>query len=456
MSETLTLSRKKDIKREFWGMSYPGIIAFTLQSFYDIVDMIWVGKLSKEAMAGVTLFTTIFALFSVLNEVAGSSSVSMISQSHGRGTSERTQKIAEQTITFKVVLAIITGLLIYITLDPLLNLYSDDPLVVQSAKDYGIIRIFSLPFAFTSYSINTIFRCTGDSKTPMKIMLTATITNMVLDPLFIFEKIPGTNIPGLNLGVFGAGLATVISIIFSCLIGGILLSRYSEVVKVSWRGLLSLDKEIDLQLLSIGLPSGVQLFIRMGFNAVLMIFITIYGTTAITVYGLGTKLMQFAFSPLMGFSFAGSIMVGHALGREDIEEARYMARIATAMIFGIIGVATAFAEIFPEFFIALFNTEADVLEAGVPMLRWISIALLLASVSAGMRVVFSGSGFNRPILISTLISRWLVQLPALYLMTRIFELPLHLIWISFVLAELADLLVVIYYYCRGDWKYKRV
>ena len=133
-----------------------------------------------------------------------------------------------------------------------------------------------------------------------------------------------------------------------------------------------------------------------------------------------------------------------------------MARIATAMIFGIIGVATAFAEIFPEFFIALFNTEADVLEAGVPMLRWISIALLLASVSAGMRVVFSGSGFNRPILISTLISRWLVQLPALYLMTRIFELPLHLIWISFVLAELADLLVVIYYYCRGDWKYKRV
>lgn len=456
MSETLTLSRKKDISREFWGMSYPSIVAFTLQSFYDIVDMIWVGKLSKEAMAGVTLFTTIFALFSVLNEVAGASSVSMISQSHGRGTKDRTQRIAEQTITFKVILAIITGLLIYITLDPLLNLYSDDPLVIQSAKEYGIIRIFSLPFAFTSYSINTIFRCTGDSKTPMRIMLTATITNMVLDPLFIFEKVPGTNIPGLNLGVFGAGLATVISIVLSCFVGGILLSQYRDVVQLSWRGLLSLEKDIDLQLLSIGLPSGFQLFVRMGFNAVLMIFITIYGTTAITVYGLGTKLMQFAFSPLMGFSFAGSIMVGHALGREDLEEAKYLARISTAMIVGIIGVATIFAQIYPQFFISLFNTEAEVLEAGIPMLRWISIALLCASVSAGIRVVFSGSGFNRPILISTLVSRWLVQLPALYLMTRVFKLPLHLIWISFVLADIADLAVVLYYYRRGDWKSKRV
>ena len=76
---------------------------------------------------------------------------------------------------------------------------------------------------FSSYSVNTIFRCTGDSKTPMTIMFIASITNIVLDPILMFEKVPFINIPGFGLGVFGAALATVIATSLSFAYGFIIL-----------------------------------------------------------------------------------------------------------------------------------------------------------------------------------------------------------------------------------------
>lgn len=454
----LDTERKRVLRGEFWQLAYPSIIAFTLQGFYDIIDMMWVGKISKEAIAGVTLFSVIYFLFGVLNEVAGASSVSMISQSYGRGTRERTQKISEQTISFKIVLALVTSSLIYLTLDPMLNWYSSDPLVIEAAKSYGMIRIFAIPVAFSSYSVNTIFRCTGDSKTPMKVMLIATTLNMVLDPILMFDRVPilNINIPGFGLGVLGAGLATVISICVSFGLGFFILVTGRRDVTISMRGLLRLDKEIDLQLLSIGLPAGGQMLIRQAFNTLLMGFITSYGTLAVTIFGLGTKLVQFSFSSMAGFSFAGSTMVGHALGREEVEEASYLARVATTIIISIIGAIAGLAIIFPTAFLGVFNTDPEVLEAGSPMLRWLAASMIIAACGSGMRIVFSGSGFNRPVLISTIFSRWLVQLPLMYVLVNLLQVPLNYLWISFVAAELADLSVVLYYFRRGDWKLKRV
>lgn len=450
--------RKKQLSSDLWKLSYPSIIAYTLQAFYDIIDMVWVGRISKEAIGGVTLFSTIYMLFTVLNDVAGSSSVSMLSQSYGRNTPKRTQRIAEQTITFKVILAIITAVLLLIFLQPLLNIYSDDPVVKQAALDYGRIRIFALPIAFSSYSVNTIFRCTGDSKTPMKIMLSATAINMILDPVLMFEslKIGSWTIKGFGLGVYGAGLATVIATTISFVIGFYILIRGQRDVTISFKGLLRLDKEIDKQLLSIGLPAGFQLFVRQGFNALLMLLITSYGTIAVTVYGLGNKLIGFSFTPIAGFTFAGSTLIGHALGRERVDEASYLAKVSTGIITSIIAVFAFFMAIFPRVFLGLFNKDADVLYHGTPMLRWVALGMIVAALASGMRVVFSGSGLNRPILIATVISRWLVQLPLMYYLVKFQAVELSKIWITFLIAELADLAVVAYYYRKGKWKYNRV
>lgn len=447
---------KRLLSTKLWKLSYPTMIAVAMQSVYDLVDMAWVGQFSKEAIAGVTLFSTIYMLFTVLNEVAGASSVSMISQSYGRGNSERTQKISEQTISFKVVLAVITGVLLLLFLEPLLRFYTDDQATIRAALEYGRIRIFFLPLAFSSYSVNTIFRCTNDPQTPMIVMLISGMINLILDPVLMFEQIPYIGLPGFGLGVYGAGLATVISITASFLIGILILLSGKRDVTISLKGLLTLDLEIDRDLLLIGLPAGFQLFVRQGFNAILMKFVTLYGPTAIAVTGLGSKLMAFGFMPLFGFTMAGSAMIGQALGREDVEEARSLVGIASRTLLAVVALLVLPVFIFPTTFLGIFSQDASILSEGIPMVRYMSVAMVIAAFSFGIQIAFSGSGLNRPQLLATLISRWGVQLPAMLIMVLWLQLPLQYFWVSFILSELADLAVVMFFYRQGRWEQKRV
>jgi len=91
----------------------------------------------------------------VLNEIIGTSSVSLITQSYGRNDMERTRRVLEQTLTFKMLVAVISAIIIAIILEPLLWFFSKDEKVIQSALEYGYIRIFFLPIMFASYSVNT-------------------------------------------------------------------------------------------------------------------------------------------------------------------------------------------------------------------------------------------------------------------------------------------------------------
>lgn len=447
---------RKDLRNKLWRLSYPTMISFGLQSFYDIVDMAWVGQISPSALSGVTLFSTIFMLFTVLNEIAGTGSVAMISQSYGRGDQKRTQLISEQTISFKVLLAILSGLCLYFFLRPILAFYTDDPLVIEAALEYGYIRIFFLPMLFSSYSVNTIFRCTQDSKTPMKIMVISGLLNFFLDPLMMFSRIPGLGLPGLGLGVFGAALATVLSTTVAFLYGFFLLLSGRREQTISLRGLFQLHGPIDRQLLVIGIPSGVQLFVRQFFNATMLKFVTVYGSSAVALAGISGKLNGFLLMPIMGLNMAASTLVGSALGRDSVHEAEQVSKIATWMNVGLVGLLTAFAVLFARQVMGLFSTDPYVIDQGIHMIYISVLALLVVAYNFGKKAVFNGSGFNRPQLVGTIVSRWLLQLPAMVLIVYSLKLPLSYFWWSMLVAEVGDLLITEYYYAKDTWRFNRV
>ena len=457
MKKTPAISRHNiGIARNLWHLSYPTMTSYALQSFYDVVDIAWVTRISSNALSGVTLFTTIYSIFTVLNEVAGGSSVSMISQSYGRGVKEYTQRICEQTISFKVVLAIFSGVLMLIFLSPLLRFYSSDEAVYNAAMEYGLIRIFFTPIMFSSYSVNTIFRCTGDSKTPMTIMFIASITNIVLDPILMFERVPFINIPGFGLGVFGAALATVIATSLSFAYGFIILLSGRREIQISFRGLFSLDREIDLFLLKIGLPSGINLFVRQLSGAIIMKFVSIYGPIAIAIAGIGAKMNQLANMPIFGFTMGGSALVGHALGRGSVQDAKVTSIFAALMASTLVGTFIVGVCSFPYLFMSFFLTNAEELALSIPMVYFMSLSLLPLAFAAGLSVSFSGAGDNKPKLYSSLISRWLVQIPFLYVVVKCLSLPLYFVWSSYILVEIVELLIIVFCYVKRPWWEKRV
>lgn len=445
-----------NLKMNLIKLALPTSIGFALQSMYDMVDIYWIGKISASAVAGVTVFSTIFWIVIVLNEIIGSSSISLITQSYGKNDMDRTKKILEQTLTFKILVAIIAAIIIAIILEPLLWFFSEDESVVKAALDYGYIRIFFLPIMFASYSVNTALRCLGDSKTPMKMMIFSSLVNIILDPIFMFDTIPYTNIPGLGLGVFGAALATVTSTVVAFGMGFFILIRGKAKINIDVKGLFRLDWEIDKKLLTIGLPNGIEILMRNLSSMITLKFVSIYGTNTVAAMGIGSKLLHFAFTPISGMSSGLSTMVGQALGADEIHKAKEVARFSALVDVVMMGIFSLIAIIFPEQIMKLFITEKEVVEIGITMIRILIPSLILAGWAIGLGCVFTGSGHNTPFLLASIISRWCIQIPFLFLSANVLKLPVIAVWLSFFLAEIGEIIVVLFHYKKGVWKATRV
>lgn len=445
-----------DLRKNLLKMSVPTMLAFLLQSVYDLIDIFWIGKMSSNAIAGVTIFSTIFWLVEVLNEIIGTSSISLISQSYGAGDEERTRVTVEQTVVFKALVAIIAAIIMSIIIKPLMGFFTNDKNVITSALNFGYIRIFFLPVMFSSYTVNTTLRCLGDAKSPMKIMIFSSILNMILDPILMFKTIPGTNLPGLNLGVFGAAVATVTSVTVAFIIGFTLLMSGRVKLKISFKGLFKLNWKIDKKLLTIGLPSGIEVLFR-NFSGILTLkFVTLYGTSTVAAIGIGNKLVNFAFMPLVGFNMGSSAIIGQCLGANDVKRAKETAKYATGLNVILMIIISVVTIIFPGYIMGFFIKDPVVVAKGVPMLRLIIPALIAAGVSMGLGSVFTGSGHTVPILISSLVSRWVVQIPFMFFFAYIVKGSLVFMWVSFILADIIEMIIIIYQYKKGAWENKRV
>lgn len=448
--------KDKHILNSLVSLSLPTMIGMMLQSVYDVVDMYWVGKISKEAISAVTLFTTILWIFEVFNEIIGISSVSMISQAVGRRDYDMKEKICEQTLVFKFLIGILTAILMYIFIEPILLLYTKDTEVLNLALEYGHLRILFIPIMFTSFSVNTVFRCTGDTKTPMIIMIITAILNMILDPFFMFYDLPFVTIKGLNMGVYGAAIATILSTFLSATIGFIILLKGTHTIKIKFKNLFRLIPSIDKNLILIGIPGGMEVFVKFLFEAIMVKFIATYGIAALTAAGIANKIYSLSVLPMRGLMMGGSILLGNFLGEEDIESANNTAKISGKLNGLIMFIFTIACFIFSKNLIGFFSTDKEVIHLGSRLLASSSTFATLLGVSSGIGISFLGSGHNKPLLITAITTQWIIQIPLMFLIVIILKIPAQYAWFTYIPTDLITFIMTYYFYKKGDWMYKRV
>jgi putative MATE family efflux protein len=437
-------------------VSVPTMFGFFAQTLYDFIDMIWIGRISAQAVAGVAIFVTIFWFADIVNEIIGISAVSLISQNYGAGRLDKTKEIIEQSIFFKGIVSFFMTVLLILILRPLSNFFSDEPAVIKHILDYGIIRTLFLPFMFLSFSVNTALRCIGDASSPMFIMILTSLLNIILDPILMFEVIPGTSIAGMGMGIKGAAIATVISTVIAFSIGLFILLSGKSFIKISFSGLFKLSKENAKKLIVIGLPTGLEMFFRQGSQFLLLKFVSFYGTLALATFGIGMKLFNLIFLPLLGLSMGGSAVAGQNLGVNHIERTRQTAIWASLLGILITGIVTSLTLLFPEAILKIFIDQKEVIEIGRKMIYVLSPSFIAVAISMGLNTVFAGSGYNLPYLISGIVSRWLFQIPFSALVIYVFHLPITYIWVGFFTAEFIELLIIYIFYHRGKWKTSRV
>lgn len=444
------------INKQILHLAMPTMYGLMFQAFYDIVDMIWIGFISPAAVASTTIFITLFWILEVLNEIVGTSSVSMISQYHGAHDHERTRLAAEQTIIFKILLAIVGAVVMALLLEPAYRMYSDDPEVIRYGLEYGYIRIAFIPVFFSSYSVNTIFRCTGDAKTPMILLTGAAIINIILDPLLMFDVIPGTSIPGLGWGMAGAAIATVTAMTFSFVVGFALLLAGKAPIRIKLKGLFRLNKELDYKLMTVGLPSGMNLCFRNIVTFIILKLVAMYGTEAIAVVGVATRIYQFGVMPSMGIQMGSGIIVGHSLGAGNPPRAKEAVKLTNRDCMLFTGVFALAAMLFPGKLLGLFMGGASVSAEGASLLFVMGPCMLVCASMSGFGAAFYGSGENRPILYSSLLGQWCFQVPYALIVTLVLHLPVTWLWLAYLVGDCSEALARRYFYRRGTWMKKRV
>ncbi len=457
--ECTNLSRdltQGSLTRNLFYMALPTMGGFALQALYDIVDMFWIGRISAKAIAGVAVFASVFWMIEVLNEIIGVSSVSLISQNYGARNYEKTNRIVEQTLVFKAFVALIASGLLIAFLPPLMRFFSKDQEVITYGLQYGYWRSFFMPIFFMTYSTYTAMRQTGESHLPTIIMGTSAVLNALLDPIFIFEHVPLFGIKGFGMGVAGAALATVLCTIVAFGWGFLVLLKGIGAVKISIKGLFRLDREIDLKLITIGLPSGFEMLLRSASNAVLVKVLGFYGANTLAAAGVVSRLVGLSFIPLMGFSMGASAIVGQNLGANKIERAEKTVWLAAVYgSFFVLGFIVL-ANISPKTIIGLFLHEFEAVSEGIAAVRIGSWSMLFASFAISMMSAFFGSGNTLPAMFASVVGRWFVQLPYLVLVALVLKLPSNYIWYSFIIAEVAELLYAYFVFSKGKWKLYRV
>ncbi len=426
MNSTNKMATMKMSKLIF-NMSLPLMISLLVQSLYNIVDSIFVARISESALTATSLAYPIQLLMIAVSVGTSVGINALLSRSVGAKEYEMTANAAATG-----VLLAIAGTLVFLILgiffpDRFAALFTDDETIALYCGQYlRICMIFCLG-TFISTMYQRFLQSVGYTFESMLSLIAGAVTNLILDPILIFGFLGAP-----ALGIRGAAIATVIGQWVSAG-AAILLNRFrNPFIRVKFSGYRP-DKRVFQQIYKVGLPTIVMQAIGSvmvtAANAILMPF----SPTAVAFFGVYYKLQNFLFMPMNGLGQAAIPIVGYNFGAKNPERIRQLYRniLPIAIVFSL--AATVIFLTLPGPLLSLFSASEEMLALGIPALRIISVTFVFASVTMVLGYSVSGMGNGVVNMLGTAIRQLILLIPALYLFSRFFGIS-HA-WYAFWIAE---------------------
>jgi putative MATE family efflux protein len=409
------------ISRQLIAMAVPIGVGMLFQTLYLLVDTYFVSGLGDTAIAGVTSASTASMVIMALTQMLGVGTVALIAHAVGRKDQPGANLVFNQSVLLSAIFGVLTLLAGIVVTAPYLRSIAADPAVVASGTTYLYWMTPGLALQFALVALGSALRGTGMPNPGMIVQMLTVVMNTILAPILISGW--GTHRP---LGVAGAGLATSLSVAFGvmCLwIYFIRLEHYVTLNPQEWRPRWPLIG----RLLNVGLPAGgefLMIFIILG---VIYWAIRGFGPAAQAGFGIGGRIMQALFLPVMAVAFAVAPVAGQNFGAHQYarvrETFRSAAILSTLLMIGI----TLLCQWRPEWFIYLFTRQPEVVAVGAPYLRiisWNFVATGLIFTCSGM---FQALGNTWPSLLSSA-SRLLTFVLPVVLLSRQPHFTLTQVW----------------------------
>lgn len=418
-----------------FNMSLPMMVSMMVQALYNIVDSIFVAKLSENALTAVSLA---FPLQTLLIAVATGTGVGMnalLSKSLGEKDFKKANKTATNAAFIYAVSYIIFLILGFTVVKPFYRsqVGSADAEIMTMGVDYlSTVMIFSFGI-FTQVFFERLLTSTGRTIFSMTSQLSGAVTNIILDPILIFGMFGAP-----KMGVTGAAVATVIGQCVAGLVAGTCNHKFNHEVRFQFKGFKP-DFKIIGTIYAVGIPSIIMQSIGSVMTYCMNRILIEFSSTATAVFGVYFKLQSFFFMPVFGLNNGITPIIAYNYGARQRKRMVKTIKVSLATAFCLTFIGFVLFESIPQALLGLFNASDDMLKIGVPALRTIGVHYLIAWFCIIAGTVFQALGKAVFSMVVSIMRQLVVLVPAAYLLAKFGGL--HMVWWSFPIAEVMSFIV---------------
>ena len=423
----------------------PMVLGNLLQQLYHVVDSVIVGNyLGKEALAAIGASSPIFYALIAFVIGIGSGATIIISQYFGAKNIDKVKRAIDTTYIFLFIASIIiTSIGIFFSEDIFRMLHVEEH-IIPLATDYFNVFMMGMIAFFGFSGTSSILRGLGDSMTPLYFMVVATIINIVLDIVFIVV---------FNWGISGVAYATLIAQGGAFITGAIYLNKKHQIISFNILK-FRFDKELFMQSIRIGLPTGFQqTFVALGIMALIRI-VNNFDTDVLAAFSVASRIDALAAMPALNLASALSAFVGQNLGAKKIDRIKKGLKATLIMALAISLVVMLTVVFFGEYMMRAFTQDSAVIQHGANYLVIVSSFYMIFSTMFVMHGVLRGAGDTLIPMFITLFSLWVIRIPFAIFLSKHFGV--NGIWWAIPIGWSMGLAGSLIYYFTGRWKKKSI
>lgn len=419
-------------------MSLPMVVSMLVQALYNVVDSVFVSRLSEDALTAVSMA---FPMQNLMISVAVGIGVginAMLSRSLGEKNFDAANKTAENGIFLELIGYILFLLIgIFITKPFFLAQSASDEITAMGIEYTGICLIMSFGI-FMQIASERILQSTGRTVYTMITQTTGAVINIILDPILIFGLF---GMP--KMGVAGAAAATVTGQICAAIFATVLNIKCNPDVHISFKGFRPETKYVRT-ILSVGVPSiimsSVGSVMTFGMNKILITF----SSTAVAVFGIYFKLNSFIFMPVFGLNNGTVPIISYNYGAKNKKRLTKTIKLAIVYAVAMMLAGLALFQLIPDVLLRLFDASDHMLEIGVPALRVISLSFSFAGICIVISSCFQALGHGFLSMFVSIVRQLIVLLPSAFILAKLGGI--HAVWWSFNIAEIFSLSLSLIFY----------
>jgi putative MATE family efflux protein len=424
------------------SMAVPMMLSFFIQALYNIVDSMFVARLSENALTAVSLAMPMQSIMNAIGIGTGVGLSASLPRTIARKDYEHAEELSNTGIFLCLCYIVVFAILGFTFTHRFYTFQTDVSEIVEYGTSYlSIVWIISAGAFFGAY-FEKMLTSTGNASLAMISQASGAIFNIIFDPLLIFGIGPFP-----KMGIAGAAVATVLGQILAASLAFWFNMNRNEWVNLSLQRVFSPKKKAAKEIFAIGIPSMITMGLTSMSSFVINQIFLQYSTTATAVYGIWMKLQNFCYMPAFGMNNGMVPILSYNRGTKRYDRVWTTVRYALTVIVSLMAVLTVVLEIIPSTILTMFNASENLMAIGLIALRVSLISLIFGGTCIILTSSMQALGHARYTLIVNVLRGFVLPVVSFWLLSALFH-ELNFLWAAIPFADILACIISVFLFFR--------